>query len=780
MMMKILKNTIMLIALFASVQLFGQSYQYIYVEGIAKTPFTILMDNISTFKSADNYIVISKVANGAHELKVMLPNNVEQNFAVDIINNQSVGFKIQQDANGELSLVQIPLKPNMQVASSSAINDAALQPNVQGGKKKKSFIDKLLGENVDGQDVKSHGLYKQGIKDEKFKDYQTLLAEQAAANAKSIPPQSVKNITPPSEVSTKAPATNSNATNNSTDKKKKKSGIVQFFTEDSYDNNEVKINHPKKDKKQKTNSSFTEEPLLGVVPTAVAPTLQEKIITEKADLNAIAANKLKQKQLEDEKFAEQQRVLLSMKAEKEKMDAIAREEQIKAEKEKFLEKQKQKMDAEAQILMQEKAEQQRIAKEKLANEMAAKKLIDDAEAAKKKKADEAIAKAKAADAAKKAEAEKLAKEKKIAAELAQKAEAERKIAFEKAEANRLAQEEIEAKEKIKKEKENAIAAAANLKKLEAEKLKQQKEYELKKKQQELAAASAKAALEKAEKTKAEALANEQKAKEIKQALAEKAEKIAKEKQDAIAKANAEKAEKVAKERQASIEKQERIAKLEAEKIAEQNKQKEEAIVRAKLLQEAKEIEAKKVLIAEQAKLEQEKLLALAATKNAELELAKKDAEVWKLKYEAEQKAKADAELKAKELAVANAKVEEQKLTKIEKKVNKVKNRPNPNCSSLHSEEELITIFQKLEAKQDDDARLNYCKKIIKDKKCFNCKDLEQLSQSFNTQSGKFDFVKYMFAYVQDNENYELLENVFKYESYKAKVRMEFGGETEQK
>jgi hypothetical protein len=102
---------------------------------------------------------------------------------------------------------------------------------------------------------------------------------------------------------------------------------------------------------------------------------------------------------------------------------------------------------------------------------------------------------------------------------------------------------------------------------------------------------------------------------------------------------------------------------------------------------------------------------------------------------------------------------------------------NENCTRLTTEAELVDLFQKLEAKADDDARIVLIKKVIaKNKNCYTCKDIEQLSQAFLSQTTKYDFVRQLFPYLQDAQNYKLIENAFKYESYKQKIRMEFGGE----
>ncbi len=238
-----------------------------------------------------------------------------------------------------------------------------------------------------------------------------------------------------------------------------------------------------------------------------------------------------------------------------------------------------------------------------------------------------------------------------------------------------------------------------------------------------------------------------------------------------------------------------LRKQEAELKAEAKKKKQEAIELAKkesIAKSAKEDEiakqnkdAKKAAKANKALLRQQEadLKAEAKRKKQEaLDLVKMESKSKPTtNTEASPKNKpkeADQSITNKELA-QDAKVDNTDNNVLSDLSSEIKKKPkaikNTNCKGLANEAELVELFQKLEAKVDDDARISVIRKTIaKNRNCYTCKDVEQLSQSFNTQSGKYDFIKQLFPYLKDEENVKILANIFKYDTYKKKVQMEFG------
>jgi Domain of unknown function (DUF4476) len=746
----------------SSISSIAQSSAYLFIQGQSNIPFLVSIDGGQYIKSQNNFILFNKMANGKHQVEVsMIANgqNIKDKFTVEINNTQPIGLQLSISPANKILHINTDVD-NKQVEKIAQSNKTV---------KKKSFFDKLLGESADGTDVKDFGLYKAGISDANQDEY-ALLQKKAVQLAKveTVKPYStttvVANVAPKQAVKAKVenitpanPLPNQNPLYETPSKAKKETvlkSIGAFFTEPSRDNNEVKINHPNR------NVPKVEKPSKVQVVKEI-----ENVTATNPDAAIIAAKQLaaeNAKKIADAAdFEKKQAELANMKAEKEKMDAIATAERKLMEKTKFLELQKAKTTLEQKQEAAKAAEEAKIEAQKKAVADAEQRMKDVEEQLKAKKEMAAVAKAKEAELARKIAAEKAEKENAIALAKQKVEDQNYKIEYAKAEKARIEKEAKEAKARMIAEEALAKKKAIEEERIAALKIKEQQEFAKK---------------------------NE---------LMEKAKIVAAEKEKKI---EAEQLKKLAivAERKLMQEKEEAEALAKAERAAEEQKAKAEIAAAARIAAQAKEIEAKKELVAEQARKEQIQLEKAKIQETAALELAKKETQEWKTKYEAEQKAMLELEIKTKLTAEINEKMEEErkqkestnaeaikaaekaKLTKLEKKVNKVKNRPNTNCQSLYAEEELVSIFQKLEAKMDDESRLGYCKKLLKDKKCFNCKDLEQLAQSYNTQTGKFGFLQMMFPYVQDNENYELLEGVFKYESYKAKVRMEFGGEVEAK
>jgi Domain of unknown function (DUF4476) len=727
-----MKHIIIILFTFFTAVINAQTNTHVVVRNADKKPFDASIDNGIPIASTSQNVLFKNVTIGNHTLQVKMLDGFTINIPIEILDGLAKGYIITKKMGSPMLMqIDVALKNN---------DIIAFVPETFKTKNK-TFLDKILTESVDGKDINKFGLYKKGIINANENQYDLLQTKNAkaydAVEEVYISLEDKKMAKTMSAENTNIEASKNEIVNEVQQNvnTKKKKGLLSMILEPSLENDEVKINRTKKIKPEVT--AMQENKL----------EVNDNERNNKAKLDAEYS--LKQQQLQEMELAKQL-AIAKMKEEKIRLDAIAIEERNAAEKIKFLEIQKRKEQKEAEKITAKKMAQDKMDAEKAMAEKIqadAKAKIDAIKLAKKAEAE--TAQKAIADAT--AKAVILNNKDK---ELADKMRVER-IMKEAAEAKIRLLKDNEEKEKLAKEKaefEKAEQAAIALKHKQDVEEKQKLELELIKKQKlaQIAADKKQAKLDAEIKAKMEV--------------------------EAIAKA---KAEKLEKEKQAQLE---ILAEKLAEKKALENKKNAAAKeISDKKLQE--EINAKKLLVAQQAKKEEERLLQLQ-----QAEQSKKIAEealIAKQKQKAEADAK--AELAATVLALKQIKsevvenntpalnTEKAPITKLEQKVLKVQNRANPNCITTYTEDELVSIFQKLEMKVDDDSRLSYSKKLLKNNKCFTCKDVEQLSQSYSTQTGQFDFVKAFFPFISDNQNYETLVSIFKYESYKQKIRMEFGG-----
>jgi hypothetical protein len=455
--------------------------------------------------------------------------------------------------------------------------------------------------------------------------------------------------------------------------------------------------------------------------------------------------------------------------------------------------------------------QQAKTDEDIARELAAKQLKEEKERAAIKADKERIAaekklKEEKERAAIKANEEKIAAEKKLiqerklkeeakARELAR-IEAEKKLAIEKM---RLEQMKIDAqREEEARRKESEKLIAINKARFEEENrkkdsimaldklMKESAELEKLKKEAQLKAIADKKAKDEAEKLKLikqkqdEELRALNAKKESELALAKERARQEKEANEKAALAALESAEKKAALKLAEQKELEEKRALKKKQEAEAKKSKEDAIAE----QKRKSLEEKKIKMARE--------LAEKEAKKANDELAKK--RIKDSIIQADRIALRDA-LLAKEKAELEAKIakekekQEAKSDDIEKtdvtSSSGIKNKSkksraeysyklNESCDRLITVAELQDLFAKLEAKVDDDARINLIKKFVKKNRyCYLCTDIEQLSQGFDKQNGRFEFVMLMMPQIADGENHTVVESIFSFESLSDQVKREF-------
>lgn len=91
------------------------------------------------------------------------------------------------------------------------------------------------------------------------------------------------------------------------------------------------------------------------------------------------------------------------------------------------------------------------------------------------------------------------------------------------------------------------------------------------------------------------------------------------------------------------------------------------------------------------------------------------------------------------------------------------------CSNFSSETEVNTFVEKLDQKNDDESKLILVKKRSFTG-CLKSSQVYAISQSFNTQYGRFSAVKFLKTQMDETESLIILEPLFKTESYKSKLR----------
>jgi hypothetical protein len=93
----------------------------------------------------------------------------------------------------------------------------------------------------------------------------------------------------------------------------------------------------------------------------------------------------------------------------------------------------------------------------------------------------------------------------------------------------------------------------------------------------------------------------------------------------------------------------------------------------------------------------------------------------------------------------------------------------PKCVRASSDVEVNSFVEKLAAKTDDEAKLIFLKKKFFTG-CLSTKQLYSIVEKFDTQYGRFTVVKFIKSEIVDTENLGTLEPLFKYETYKLKLK----------
>lgn len=95
--------------------------------------------------------------------------------------------------------------------------------------------------------------------------------------------------------------------------------------------------------------------------------------------------------------------------------------------------------------------------------------------------------------------------------------------------------------------------------------------------------------------------------------------------------------------------------------------------------------------------------------------------------------------------------------------------PNSDCKTAMSSDEFETFALKILDKTDDDARIKVLTKS-KGRNCFTTEQVRIIANNLETQSGRYDVVKMLYAQTSDQGNYPKLESLFKTNFLKEKFR----------
>jgi hypothetical protein len=96
-------------------------------------------------------------------------------------------------------------------------------------------------------------------------------------------------------------------------------------------------------------------------------------------------------------------------------------------------------------------------------------------------------------------------------------------------------------------------------------------------------------------------------------------------------------------------------------------------------------------------------------------------------------------------------------------------KPLPRCAKVSSDKEITFFIDKLKQKSDDESKLILVKKKIFTG-CITSTQLGQIAENFETQYGRFSTVKFLFPELADPDNKGILESLFRYDSYKSKLK----------
>jgi Domain of unknown function (DUF4476) len=92
-----------------------------------------------------------------------------------------------------------------------------------------------------------------------------------------------------------------------------------------------------------------------------------------------------------------------------------------------------------------------------------------------------------------------------------------------------------------------------------------------------------------------------------------------------------------------------------------------------------------------------------------------------------------------------------------------------HCVKLASDLEMNAFLDKLKLKPDDEGKLLVVKKKIFTG-CITTEQLGKIAETFDSQYGRFAAIKFLYPEVADPESVANLENLFRYDSYKSKLK----------
>ncbi len=92
-----------------------------------------------------------------------------------------------------------------------------------------------------------------------------------------------------------------------------------------------------------------------------------------------------------------------------------------------------------------------------------------------------------------------------------------------------------------------------------------------------------------------------------------------------------------------------------------------------------------------------------------------------------------------------------------------------NCTRVAADEDVKGILDRMQSKDDDEAKLLLIKKTIVSG-CFSSAQVYSMAELFETQYGRFSLAKFILPLTSDPSNLLMLEPLFKYEAYKTKLK----------
>ncbi|RYZ45481.1 MAG: DUF4476 domain-containing protein, partial [Sphingobacteriales bacterium] len=95
--------------------------------------------------------------------------------------------------------------------------------------------------------------------------------------------------------------------------------------------------------------------------------------------------------------------------------------------------------------------------------------------------------------------------------------------------------------------------------------------------------------------------------------------------------------------------------------------------------------------------------------------------------------------------------------------------PNTDCKSPMSSEDFENFALKILDKADDDARLKVLTKN-KGRLCFTTEQVRIIANNLDTQSGRYEVTRLLYAQTSDQSNYPKLESLFKTAYLKNKFK----------